>query len=532
MKLTAKLLRQIISEEARKPKAPQSRNLSAEELRHIIVTEAAKLTSTSLLSEDIATLQGIVDDKVILKRKQRRSVGGPPPGDVNVDTGEVLMSHEPSPILMSTMPPDTGADAKAKVGGPVQGALDPRDIGRKDRNPDFLDYSKIPTPAELTKKAADLSKNSFGTLLSLGRVITSKLDHFARGIKIIDDANSKDQLRLLMKAYRVQEGLGDNHLDKDLQAWLDEYSNTKNKKVQKLMKDLKALQQRINLQMKKEKIHLPTSGRDVRGYNSTSDRLSRYNYGLNESRILTEASKVDQVKAVQQALMNLGYDVGKTKDDGDYGPATAKAVVAFQTAQGWGQKDIDARVGPKTAAALIKAVKAKKAPAEKPAEEKKAPAEKPAEPEQVITPEEVPNLGPVQAAEEEETPRRGLDRSKRGYKRFLEKEGTRKAISQGLDDLVSNKVVKSVNGALHVISTLKDDDGEPGKRMSTLHATLEDIVKGSPGGMLKTEYDRLRKGYRKLIKRTQAGNRDKMRAELSKKALDGAKDAREKLGLG
>jgi len=481
MKLTAKLLRQIISEEARKPKAPQSRNLSTEELRHIIVTEAAKLTSTSLLSEDIATLQGIVDDKVILKRKQRSSVGGPPPGDVNVDTGEELMSHEPSPILMSTMPPDTGA---------------PKEID----------------DSEIVKNATDLSANSFGTFLYWINIL-DKLDGFTRGIKIIDDAIRNDQLDLLMKAYKKAED-GDD-LDKDLQTWLDsdwtKGRNLRNPKIQKLMKDLKALQKRMRS-------------------------------SLNESRILTEASKVDQVKAVQQALMKLGYDVGKTKDDGDYGPATAKAVVAFQTAQGWGQKDIDARVGPKTAAALIKAVKAKKAPAEKPAEEKKAPAEKPAEEkkapaekpaelEQVITPEEVPELGPVQAAEEEETPRRALDRSKRGYKRFLEKEGTREAISQGLDDLVTKKVVKSVKGALWVISTLKDDDGEPGKRMSTLHATLEDIVHGR-GQRLKTEYDRLMKGYRKLIKRTQAGNRDKMRAKLSKKVLDGAKDAREKLGLG
>ena len=64
---------------------------------------------------------------------------------------------------------------------------------------------------------------------------------------------------------------------------------------------------------------------------------------------------------IQRALIELGYDVGSTGDDGDYGPATEKAVAAFQKAQGFSQKDIDARVGPQTATALIAAVKKRRA---------------------------------------------------------------------------------------------------------------------------------------------------------------------------
>ena len=97
MKLTSNMLRQLIKEEMSSPeKAPQPRNLSAAELRHIIVTEAAKLTSAQLLSEDIATLQGIVDDKVILRRP---TVGGrKPKADAEVDDEAPPRHEAPAPM--------------------------------------------------------------------------------------------------------------------------------------------------------------------------------------------------------------------------------------------------------------------------------------------------------------------------------------------------------------------------------------------------------------------------------------------------
>jgi murein L,D-transpeptidase YcbB/YkuD len=59
-----------------------------------------------------------------------------------------------------------------------------------------------------------------------------------------------------------------------------------------------------------------------------------------------------QVKALQRALAQLGYTVGKV--DGDYGPTTKTAVGQFQTAQ---KLTSDGVFGPATRAALIKALR-------------------------------------------------------------------------------------------------------------------------------------------------------------------------------
>lgn len=60
---------------------------------------------------------------------------------------------------------------------------------------------------------------------------------------------------------------------------------------------------------------------------------------------------------LQQALIDLGYDLGPRGADGIVGPKTKAAIVAFQTAQ---KLVPDGIVGPKTTAALISAVKAAK----------------------------------------------------------------------------------------------------------------------------------------------------------------------------
>jgi len=72
-------------------------------------------------------------------------------------------------------------------------------------------------------------------------------------------------------------------------------------------------------------------------------------------RVLMEQTYKDKVTAVQQALVDLGYDLGDYGSkgdgvDGDFGPATKDAVIKFQTDKGISpNKGV---VGPKTATAL------------------------------------------------------------------------------------------------------------------------------------------------------------------------------------
>ena len=63
------------------------------------------------------------------------------------------------------------------------------------------------------------------------------------------------------------------------------------------------------------------------------------------------------VKECQQMLQKLGYDLGVCGADGDFGPATEKAVRAFQKAH---DLAVDGVVGPKTWDALEKAVNSEK----------------------------------------------------------------------------------------------------------------------------------------------------------------------------
>ena len=77
------------------------------------------------------------------------------------------------------------------------------------------------------------------------------------------------------------------------------------------------------------------------------------------ARLLKNGMEGDDVKALQEALIELGYDCGKWGADGDYGDATEMAVRAFQRAAGL---TIDGDYGPKTHKALAAALEAARNP--------------------------------------------------------------------------------------------------------------------------------------------------------------------------
>ena len=64
-----------------------------------------------------------------------------------------------------------------------------------------------------------------------------------------------------------------------------------------------------------------------------------------ELKILKQGSKGTSVNALQALLVGYGYSIGSSGVDGDFGPATAKAVKAFQKDK---KIDVDGSVGPIT----------------------------------------------------------------------------------------------------------------------------------------------------------------------------------------
>lgn len=80
-------------------------------------------------------------------------------------------------------------------------------------------------------------------------------------------------------------------------------------------------------------------------------------------RLLENGCEGDDVKDLQEALINLGYDLGKWGADGDFGDATEMAVEAFQKDHGC---EVDGQYGSKSHAAMVKALEALKTPTNTP----------------------------------------------------------------------------------------------------------------------------------------------------------------------
>lgn len=76
-------------------------------------------------------------------------------------------------------------------------------------------------------------------------------------------------------------------------------------------------------------------------------------------RILRNGDTGEDVQAMQEALIQLGYDCGRWGADGDFGDATERAVRAFQKTAGL---EADGEVGPLTREAMRKELAAQEAP--------------------------------------------------------------------------------------------------------------------------------------------------------------------------
>ena len=71
--------------------------------------------------------------------------------------------------------------------------------------------------------------------------------------------------------------------------------------------------------------------------------------------MLTKGTEGNDVKQLQEYLLQLGYSLPKFGADGDFGAETEAAMRAFQTAEGL---DVDGKYGEKSHAALMDALSA------------------------------------------------------------------------------------------------------------------------------------------------------------------------------
>lgn len=117
--------------------------------------------------------------------------------------------------------------------------------------------------------------------------------------------------------------------------------------------------------------------------------------------------------------------------------------------------------------------------------------------------------------------------SKQSHVDYLNKEGIKKAVLDGINYLFLNNKIKNKDMAMHVLSTLPKKSKKEG-RISELHATLLDVAEAR-GIKLINHYNRLLKGYKGILQRTNKDNRDNMKAKLEKRIGAGAKEFKKAL---
>jgi len=311
LKLTASNLRKIIREEIAKSVASSPVALTADQLRNLIISEAAKLGATDLLQED---LQSIVDTgEVVSRRRRRRSRAKP------------------------KVQPKPGAGG-GKPGDPAEPAT-----------PAEEEKEELMDELEMQNLAIDVA-DSFVTNLEMESGLNpfdSKTNWWTR----VTDDEAEEASSAFMKAVRKvplrQQEIFVGALEQAIQDSTGE----------DLYVQMRSAQGGRFFDSPAKSAILKLTNR-VKAAKRGKLKISE-----SRTRVLAEASRRDQVKSIQQALVQLGYDLGKfgpNKDgvDGDFGRKTEEAVKMFQREN---SLDPTGSVGAGTAEALMKATEGKEA---------------------------------------------------------------------------------------------------------------------------------------------------------------------------
>tara|TARA_Y100000591_G_scaffold312289_1_gene316621 strand:- start:6157 stop:7608 length:1452 start_codon:yes stop_codon:yes gene_type:complete len=114
--------------------------------------------------------------------------------------------------------------------------------------------------------------------------------------------------------------------------------------------------------IKKQRVEVSGPPRPIRKLEKSSIDIS---FILNNGFLIAGSDNIRAVKALQEALVALGYDLGEggmynDGVDGEFGPKTEDAVIQFQLDRGFNSTNVDGIVGEGTYRELIRALQGEK----------------------------------------------------------------------------------------------------------------------------------------------------------------------------
>ena len=114
--------------------------------------------------------------------------------------------------------------------------------------------------------------------------------------------------------------------------------------------------------IKKQRVEVSGPPRPIRKLEKSSIDIS---FILNNGFLIAGSNNIRAVKALQEALVALGYDLGEggmynDGVDGEFGPKTEDAVIQFQLDRGFNSSNVDGIVGEGTYKELIRALQGEK----------------------------------------------------------------------------------------------------------------------------------------------------------------------------